>query len=144
VLALAACGSSLPAPPKGTSPSSAFIDVPSPPPPAKLELVPDHPHERAVWIDGAWEWTGTRWRWKDGGWFAAPAPGVVYSRWETRRPGGARLVFADATWRDPSGAEVQGPRLLASATISSITEDDAGLGDAGSALDAGSNDGGAP
>jgi hypothetical protein len=134
LLTIAACGSGLPSPPKGSPKEDSFIEVPFPPPPARLERVPDRPPGRAVWVDGSWEWTGTRWRWKEGGWFEAPPPGVVYSDWRTARPGGKRLLFADATWRDRSGAEVPAPRLLVSATLSVPDE---GEVDAGSPPDAG-------
>jgi hypothetical protein len=132
VAVLAACGSSLPAPPKTTQPPSAFVEVPAPPPPAEVERVPEHPRVRAVWIDGSWEWTGTAWRWKVGGWFAAPRRGIAYADWATARPGGTRLLFADATWRDHSGAEVPGPPLLAAATMPSANAgEDVSAGDAG-------------
>jgi hypothetical protein len=42
------------------------------------------------------------------------------------RPGGTRLFFAKATWRDRSGAQVPGPPLLVSATMASNAEEDAG------------------
>jgi hypothetical protein len=138
---VAACGSGLPSPPRGAPLEASFVEVPSPPPPANVEQVPPRPREAAVWTDGSWEWTGTRWRWKDGGWFARPPRGVVYSPWTTKRPGGVRLVFAAATWRDAHGVEVEGPRLLASASLSTPAEEDAGLlSDAASGFDASTED----
>ena len=125
VLGVVACGMSLPGPPKGSPPLASFSDVPFPPPPGRLERVPDRPKERSVWVDGSWEWTGSRWRWKDGGWFAAPPPGVVYTQWETMRPDGTRLLFASADWRDRDGKEVPEPRLLASASMTAENERDA-------------------
>ncbi len=134
LLGLTACGRSLPGPPKGMPPSTAFIEIPFPPPPAQIELIPERPHGRSVWVDGSWEWTGMRWRWKDGGWFEPPPRGVVYSTWQTVRPSGTRLLFAHAAWRDRSGKKVPAPRLLASATLSS--EGDAGARGEGEANDA--------
>ncbi len=127
ILGVMACGSSLPAPPQGPIPLAAYTEVPGPPPPAQLERVPKRPEKRAVWLDGSWDWTGSRWRWKDGGWYAAPAPGIVFSRWQTMRPGGTRLLFATSAWRDANGQTVAGPRLLASAAI---TPDSAAEADA--------------
>ena len=81
VACAAACAASLPAPPLAAPPRSAFVDVPYPPPPAQVERVPNRPRSDAVWVDGSWEWSGRLWRWKDGGWFAPPAPGVKYAPW---------------------------------------------------------------
>jgi hypothetical protein len=118
-LLVAACGASLPSPAHGTTPRDAFVEVPSPPPPAQLERMPDRPRGDPVWVEGSWDWTGARWRWKDGGWFERPAAGVVYTDWQTLRPEGIRLLFAPAMWRNGSGAEVPAPRLLVSATMAS-------------------------
>ncbi len=74
---------------------------------------PDH----AVWVDGSWAWTGTAYRWRDGGWYAPPPAGVVFTNWAIDRPGATRLTFAPAAWRDRAGKTVDGPPMLASAAI---------------------------
>jgi hypothetical protein len=138
IVSFVACGSSLPRPPRGEPPPGAYAEVPYPPPPAQVERVPERP-ERAVWVDGSWLWTGTRWRWRDGGWFEPPPQGVVYADWEIRRPSGTSLRFAGAAWRDRSGAEVSPPRLVASATMAPPSDAGAGLdgaADASAAVDA--------
>jgi len=115
----AGCGISLPGPVLGTTPRTAFVEVPSPPPPAQLERISSRPAPGAVWVEGSWDWTGSRWRWKDGGWFERPMQGVVYTEWQTLRPEGTRLLFAPAMWRNSTGAEVPAPRLLVSASLAS-------------------------
>jgi hypothetical protein len=109
--ALNGCGSSLPMAPSIAQPENAFIDVPFPPPPPRVEFVPPKPKSSATWVDGAWTREGTRWRWKRGGWFDVP-PGVFYSQWETKRPDGTRLLFAAPAWRDAKGNVVPDPPLL--------------------------------
>ena len=117
LLAVDGCGSSLPMAPSIAQPANAFIDVPFPPPPPRVEFVPPQPKSGASWIDGAWTREGTRWRWKRGGWYDVP-PGVFYSQWETLRPDGTRLLFAAPAWRDAKGNVVPDPPLLARAKTS--------------------------
>jgi hypothetical protein len=97
-------------------PKSAFRDVPYPPPPPHVEQLPGRPSEAAVWVDGSWEWSGTRWRWQDGGWYERPGRDVYYSEWALARHGGTRLLYAGAAWRDAKGDAIPEPRKLASAS----------------------------
>jgi hypothetical protein len=120
------CGSHLPQPASATQPPDAFHEVPYPPPPAKVEYVPDRPRKDAVWVNGQWRWLTTDWRWERGGWYAVP-PGVGFARWETRRERDGRLSFAPASWRDARGQEAPAPPLLAQATAGPAMSDlDAG------------------
>jgi hypothetical protein len=112
---LFACGGRLPQPASATQPPDAFHEVPYPPPPAKVEYVPDPPRKDAVWVNGQWRWLTTDWRWERGGWYAVPA-GLGFARWETRREVDGRLLFAPASWRDARGQEAPTPTLLAQAT----------------------------
>jgi hypothetical protein len=68
----------------------------------------------------------------DGGWFERPRLGIVYTDWQARRPGGTLLLYADAAWRDRTGAKVPPPLLLASASIAPSVVEDGGA-DAGNA-----------
>lgn len=119
LLGVAACGhAALPRPPYTAHPSEALVEVPYPPPPARVEFVPDKPKDGAVWIDGEWSWQGTRWAWKRGRW-VVPPPGVAYAPWTTVRNGDGTLYIASGTWRDPrTHAEVTGPAPVALAKAS--------------------------
>lgn len=69
------CGSSLPTPPRGPHPVNAalFETVEYPPPPARVEMVPEAPDsDSCVWLDGHWEWVGRRWQWVAGEWIVPP------------------------------------------------------------------------
>jgi hypothetical protein len=96
-------------------PANSFVTVPGPPPAARVEIVPETPKARAVWVDGGWLWEGIHWRWVDGGWFEAP-PGYRYSRWSTQRRDDGALLFAGPQWFDERDNSVSAPRRLASAS----------------------------
>lgn len=104
-----ACSASLPKPPSGRVPDDAWIDVPYPPPPARVEVIPKEKSPDDVWVDGQWDWDGKDWRWIAGAW-VTPPKGAYFTRWAAgRRPDG-QLMFARGTWRtadgrpfDPSG-----------------------------------------
>jgi hypothetical protein len=85
--------------------------VPYPPPPARVEFVPDQPSRDAVWVDGEWEWNGRRWGWIYGGW-VQPPKNATYSPWRTTRRADGTLVFSPGAWRDANGREVPAPRVL--------------------------------
>jgi hypothetical protein len=95
--------------------ASAYIGVPYPPPPARVEIVPTRPREGAVWADGDWSWDGARYRWRAGGWVVAPA-GVGLARWVTARGSDGRLWFAPASWRHADGTPAETPEILAAAS----------------------------
>jgi hypothetical protein len=107
-------GSSLPRPPRAPNVASAYVEVPYPPPPARVEFVPAKPSDGAVWIDGHWRWLD-RWRWQLGGW-VSPPPNQRYAAWAVTRATDGRLYFAPATWVDAEGRPVPSPPLLVPAT----------------------------
>src|SRR5262249_19876160 len=99
-IAIVACGHArLPRPPYVQQPTSALVEAPYPPPPARVEVVPDSPRDEAVWVDGEWTWHGRRWAWRRGRWVVTPSGGA-FSPWTTVRNGDGTLYFAEGTWRD--------------------------------------------
>ncbi len=99
---LPACASGPPRVPGELVPSSEMIEVPYPPPPARVETIPAPPSPDQVWLDGQWEWAGEVWRWREGIW-AKPPPGAYFTPWSTRRRADGQLLFARAEWRDRAG-----------------------------------------
>jgi hypothetical protein len=111
---LCACQSALPRPPRAAQPESAFVEVPYPPPAARVETVPHRPARASVWIDGQWSWDGARWDWAPGGW-VLPPPGARFARWALRMLPDGRLRFAPPSWWDAAGRPLAPPALLAPA-----------------------------
>jgi hypothetical protein len=69
----AACGASVRNAPRGPQPDNAAATlVQFPPPPAKVEILPEDPGEPCLWVDGHYNWVGRRWQWEAGGWFVVP------------------------------------------------------------------------
>lgn len=97
-----ACSAKLPRPPTGPVPEDEMIEVPYPPPPARVETITSRRDERAVWVDGQWEWDGKAWRWLAGGWVTPPA-NAYFTPWRVARRSDGRLFFARASWRDEAG-----------------------------------------
>ena len=124
--ALAACSAKIPHPPQAAQPTSALVEVDYPPPPARVEFVPERPRSEAVWLNGEWTWTGRRWSWKPGGWVVVP-PGAAYAHMIVVRRNDGRLFSAPGTWRDAEGNEVQAPEFIrASPSKSSAVVDPEG------------------
>jgi hypothetical protein len=113
-LAATGCAAGLPRPAEAPQPAEAFVDVPYPPPAARVETLPPRPDGRGVWIDGQWTWDGARWSWTPGGW-VDPAPGGRFARWALRLEHDGRFRFAHASWRDASGHELPPAHILAPA-----------------------------
>lgn len=125
-LAAVGCASSPPPhPPWVPQPTSALIEIPFPPPPARAEYMPKSPVADAVWVDGEWRWKGRRWAWESGRWVVVPT-GAAFSPWVTVRNGDRVLFLASGTWRDASGAEIPAPKSLAigSASPGSVVASD--------------------
>jgi hypothetical protein len=110
---LFACGSKrLPAPSYTSQPTNALVEVPYPPPPARVEYVPPRPAGDAVWIDGEWTWRGRRWAWRAGRWVVPPA-NASFAPWTAVRDELGNLHVAQGAWRDAKGNEVNAPKALA-------------------------------
>ncbi len=106
-----ACGGSVRTPAYVRQPTSALVEVPYPPPPARAEEVPKPPSGNAVWVDGEWVWQTRRWAWKPGRWVTMPS-GASFSPWTTVRGPTGTLFFASGVWRDGKGEEVDEPAVL--------------------------------
>lgn len=105
------CGKGLPRPPYAPQPTTALVEVPFPPPPARVEAVPLQPDRAAVWIDGEWRWRGRKWGWRTGRW-VIPPPGVAYSPWTSVRDAEGTLYQAVGVWRDAHGEVVAEPKPI--------------------------------
>jgi hypothetical protein len=118
---LAACGSRIAQPPTAAQPSSALVEVDYPPPPARVEMVPQKPSDDAVWVNGEWLWTGRRWSWRPGMWVVSPR-NAAYARRVLVRRGDGKLYFAAGTWRNAEGREVPAPpEKIARPTSGAVT-----------------------
>lgn len=104
----------MPQPTKSPHTTEELVEVPSSPPTARAEQIPDSPDPRAVWVDGGWTWTGRRWSWTRGAWVIAPS-GATYAPWVVVVSADARLFFAPGTWKDAHGAPIEAPAALVSA-----------------------------
>jgi hypothetical protein len=113
-LLLAACGSSLPAPPRGDHPLSAYVEVPYPPPAALAETVPPKPDAGVVWVDGEWVYHGREFVWRRGGW-VVPPPGSHFAAWHSWYRNDGRLMMARGTWYDAKQQRLRPPPALAPA-----------------------------
>jgi hypothetical protein len=116
---LVQCGSPLPQPRIGEHPQGAtdFVEVPYPPPPARVEIVPAQPSPAAVWVDGEWAYRNKRWVWEPGGWVLPPANGY-FAPWMTRRTSDGRLYFVAGRWHAADGKPLPKPPVLALAETS--------------------------
>ena len=115
LLLVGACGGSLPEPDQANPAplrTGEGVEVPFPPPPARVEFIPEKPRSGAVWVDGEWSWTGRRWAWNYGKW-VLPPPSSTFSPWKTLRTNDGTLLFVAGTWRDEKGAELADPEPLA-------------------------------
>lgn len=107
--AIFACGGKSVTTPKYVShPQSALAEVPFPPPPSRVEFVPEKPDDDSVWIDGEWTWRGRRYAWKPGRW-VKPVPNAAFAPWTTVRDAMGTLFLAKGAWRDDKGAELPDP-----------------------------------
>ncbi len=110
VLALTACGSSLPRPATTEHPLAAYAEVPYPPPAALAETVPERPKgDGVVWIDGEWRFHGEGFVWRRGGW-VTPPPASRFAAWHTWYRKDGRLMMAPGTWYDDKYQRVRPPK----------------------------------
>ena len=99
---LSACSPSLPRAPGGPTPTTERIEVPYPPPPARVETIPPKKAAGQVWLDGQWDWDGKAWTWHDGAWTTPPRE-AYFTPWTTSRRADGQLLFTRAQWRDKAG-----------------------------------------
>lgn len=112
---LFACGGSLPRPPIGEHPLSAYVEVPYPPPAALAETIPDKPEQAGVvWVDGEWVYHGEGFVWRRGGWVMAP-PASQFAAWRTFYRSDGRLMMARGTWYDEARQRFRPPKPVAPA-----------------------------
>lgn len=80
------------------------IEVPYPPPPARVDVIADAPAgEDVVWVDGEWVWRGRRWIWEAGEWVTlAPDKGYAPPRVVRRSDG--TLVWFEGSIRPLRGS----------------------------------------
>ncbi len=113
LVSIAACHAGLPRPQYVEQKTSDLKPVPFPPPPARVEFVPDEPPDHdVVWIDGEWEWAGRAWAWKRGRW-VVPPPNAGFSPWAAVRSNDGMLYIAAGTWRDTKGEAIAAPKAIA-------------------------------
>jgi hypothetical protein len=93
------CSKHVPVAPTGPHKGDEPVFVPYPPPAAKPEILPpvEGDAEKAVWVDGEWEWKGTRWMWQSGRW-ETPYPGSYYAEPEIVRLPDGRIAWYHGTW----------------------------------------------
>ncbi len=127
---LGGCLSKLPEPNGGPFPHDAMVEVPYPPPPARVQAIPVRPKggDHDVWVDGQWDWDGHAWKWLEGSWVDPPRD-AYFTPWTTERRVDGRLFFARAAWRGRDGRPVsfaQGqascPAVPPDATATQVTE----------------------
>ncbi len=86
------------------------IQVPFPPPPAKVDVIGVPPAEMTdpVWVDGQWEWRGRAWVWEPGKWWSRP-PGKYYAAPAIVRRMDGQLVWFAGSFRPFSPATTARP-----------------------------------
>jgi hypothetical protein len=99
LMGLAGCSSGAPVPPTGPHTKDRPVFVPFPPPAARPEIIPpvNVPGEGAVWVDGEWEWRGSRWVWQEGRW-EVPYNGAYYATPTVVRLPDGRLAWYRGMW----------------------------------------------
>jgi hypothetical protein len=88
-----------------------FAEVGFPPPPAKVELLPEDPGSPCAWQDGFWEWRSSAWAWIPGKWvwhvdgcFFSP-PAAVW----TTGMGAGTLRYRPGRWVSQNGSPCPDP-----------------------------------
>jgi hypothetical protein len=114
LLVVLACGGGLPVPSYVQQRASALAPVSYPPPPARVEFVPNQPARDAVWIDGEWVWRGRRWSWRQGRWVTPPTA-ARFSPWAMVRGDDGTIYYASGVWRDAKDLDVAEPQALSTA-----------------------------
>lgn len=118
-LALVACRSDVRHPVYLPQMPGSLVEVTSPPPPARVEIVPEEPQSssgKPVWVDGEWTWRRGRWAWIPGKWLVAPA-GAFFAPWAFVRGADGRLWYAPGVWRTLLGVPLDPPAALSIASV---------------------------
>jgi len=115
LVALIACGESLPHPPYSAQATSALEPIAYAPPPGRIELIPRRPAKADAWVDGEWVLQHGRWYWLLGRWVKTPA-GTTFSPWVVVRARDGRVFYAPGVWKDAKGSLVAAPPALAFAS----------------------------
>lgn len=102
--------------------ASARVEVPYPPPPARVELIPAQRDPAQVWVDGQWDWNLDDWVWRGGEWTTPPSEDAYFTPWTTVRAKDGRLYFVAATWRSASGDPIGGGSLGCARAPSPVEE----------------------
>jgi len=134
-LGLVGCADSLPLPPYAPQTTDALSAIRFPPPPGRVEHIPNRPSGANAWVDGEWLLRKARWVWRVGRWVRAPA-GARYSPWVIARAPDGTAYYAPGAWKDTGGAPLAEPSALAFATAGSgaVTDADGLIDDTGPTL----------
>ena len=83
------------------------MEIPYPPPAARVDVVPRPPAsmKHAVWLDGQWMWHGRRWIWEGGQWIDL-APEQFYARPTVQWLADGRLVWFAGSLRRKEDANM--------------------------------------
>jgi hypothetical protein len=116
-----------PGPPHAANVTSNYNEVPYPPPPARIELIPARPDDHALWTDGEWRYRGRRWRWVRGSWSDVP-PGAKFAHWASTIRADGAFLYAPGQWFDASGKAMPAPKSLVRGVSNALAlDDDPGL-----------------
>lgn len=126
---LAACAGPPPGPPHAPNSTANYKEVPYPPPPGRIEYIPQRPDDHALWVDGEWRYRGRRWRWVPGSWFEVP-PGVKFAHWASTIRADGVFMYAPGEWMDASGKTMPAPKIVARGVSNALAiDEDPGLKD---------------
>ena len=88
-----ACGAGVDLVPTGPHRLDApQLPVAEPPPPSKVETIPDQPRSECRWLDGRWEYAASEWQWLPGAWVVPPE--------------GCHFAGATTAWATGMGSDV--------------------------------------
>jgi hypothetical protein len=116
-LPVLACSGPLPHPPYAPQSTDALVVLASPPPPGRVERVPNRPFGADAWVQGEWIQRAGRWSWLVGRWVKTPN-GARYSPWVLVRATDGTVYYAASSWKDVRGAPLPEPPGLAFASVS--------------------------